>query len=254
MATVTIPGHRFAGIRLVIFDKDGTLMELHHYWTEMCKFRVNLVAERFPVTPEQKDAMLLAMGVDIAQKKLLPDGPVGIKKREVVMQAAVDYLASIGYPDTKAACHQVFEEVDIRSAEMLRQIVIPIPGAKEVVGNLVASGCKIAIATTDRSGRAALAMQEMGLGGEIDLVIGADRVSETKPNPEMIFQILKTLKITKDQALMVGDAITDIEMGNHAGLAGTIAVLTGQTPKEILKKNTPFVISSVADIKVADRE
>jgi phosphoglycolate phosphatase-like HAD superfamily hydrolase len=120
----------------------------------------------------------------------------------------------------------------------------------EIVNNLVTSGCKIAIATTDRSNRANIAMHEIGLGGKIDLIIGADRVSETKPDPEMVFLILETLKMEKNQTLMIGDAITDIEMGNRAGLAGTIAVLTGQTPPNILKENTPYVINSVADIGV----
>lgn len=254
MVTITIPGHRFTGIKLVIFDKDGTLMELHHYWTEMCKIRVNLIAEKFPLTSEQKNAMLFEMGVDIEKKKLRPDGPVGIKKREIVMQAAIDCLALAGYLDTKIICQQIFEEVDIRSAGMLDHLVIPIHGATEIINNLVASGCKIAIATTDRSHRAALAMDEMGLGKKIDLIIGADQVSETKPDPEMVFLILDTLKIKKSQTLMIGDAITDIEMGNRAGLAGSIAVLTGQTPQNILKKNTPYVINSVADLGVTVHE
>jgi len=250
MVTIHIPGRTFAGIKLVIFDKDGTLMELHHYWTEMCKLRVDLIAEKYPLTPEQKKTMLFAMGVDLDRKRLRPEGPVGIKKREVILQAAVDSLEKAGYSDTKSVCQQIFEEVDKRSAGMLDRLVIPIKGAAEVISSLSESGCRIAIATTDRSGRASLAMDSMGLGRMIDLVIGADNVSETKPDPEMIFLILKTLHVQKDEALMIGDAITDIEMGNRAGLAGTIAVLTGQTPKEILERNTPFIINSVADISV----
>ena len=93
MVTITIPGHRFTGIKLIVFDKDGTLMELHHYWIEMCKLRVNLIAEKFSLTPAQKNAMLFEMGVDIEQIKLRPDGPVGIKKREVVMQACLLYTS-----------------------------------------------------------------------------------------------------------------------------------------------------------------
>lgn len=250
MATITIPGHTFDGIELVIFDKDGTLMELHHYWTEMCKLRVDSIAGIFPLTQEQKKAMLFSMGVDLDSGRLRHEGPVGIKKREVIMQAAVDSLEAAGYHDTTEVCRQVFEEVDMRSAGMLEQLVIPIPGASELIKTLSSAKCRIAIATTDRSGRASMAMDAMGFGDMIDLVVGADRVAETKPDPEMLFLILETLGIGKDQTLVVGDAITDIEMGNRAKVAGAIAVLSGQTQKEILEKNTPYVIGSVADIGV----
>lgn len=250
MVTIEIPGHRFSGIELVIFDKDGTLMELHHYWADMSALRANIITEKLGLSSDQRLQMLYAMGVDAQHKKLLSNGPVGIKKREIVMQAAIDYLASIGHEGTRSVCHEVFEEVDRISTTLLDKLVIPIPGASELVDLLKKNGCKIAIATTDRSYRAALAMIAMGFDKNIDLIVGADDVSEPKPNPEMVYYILEKMMVEKSHTLMVGDAITDVEMGISAGLIGTVGVLTGQTSKDKLEKITPFVIESVAHINI----
>lgn len=250
MVTINIPGHQFTNIELVIFDKDGTLMELHHYWTEMCLLRADMISEKLGLTYDQNTQLLYVMGVDIEHKKLMPEGPVGIKKREVVMQAAIDYLASIGHKDARALCHQIFEEVDTISTGILDRLVIPIPGATELVNRLSQAGCKIAIATTDRSYRASLAMNLLGFGDKIDLVVGADCVSEPKPDPEMVDYILEKLSVKRSRAVIVGDAITDVQMGSVAGLAGTLGVLTGQTSRETLEKYTPYIIGSVAEITV----
>ena len=250
MATITIPGHTFRNIDLVIFDKDGTLMELHHYWSEMCILRADRITERLDLSKEEWRALLYAMGVDAVKKRLQPEGPVGIKKREVVMQAAVDYLASVGHNDTSSICYEVFEEVDAFSANILERLVIPIPGAGDCIQQIKTSGCKSAIATTDRSYRASLAMDILGFGKSMDIIVGADCVSETKPSPEMVYYILDKLGVDRSRALMVGDASTDVDMGKRAGMAGTIGVLTGQTSRDVLEKYTPYIVGSVADIKV----
>jgi phosphoglycolate phosphatase-like HAD superfamily hydrolase len=250
MVTIHIPGHTFPEIDLVIFDKDGTLMELHHYWTGMCVLRADHIGERLGLTGEQKERLLLAMGVDIGRRRLLTEGPVGIKKREVVMQAAVDYLASIGHPGTGPLCTEVFEEVDRLSADMLDRLVIPIPGAAGLMNRLVATGCRTAIATTDRSYRAKLAMDVLGFGRQIDLIVGADMVREAKPDPAMVHLILEKLSVSRSRALLVGDATTDMKMGSAAGLAGSVGVLTGQTSRDDLARLSPYIIESVADITV----
>ncbi|MCH7665512.1 MAG: HAD-IA family hydrolase [Acidobacteria bacterium] len=40
-----------------------------------------------------------------------------------------------------------------------------------------------------------------------------------KPNPEMLFGLLEELGVCAEDALMVGDAVHDLEMANNAGVA-----------------------------------
>ena len=250
MVNIKVNNQTIEGIDLVIFDKDGTLMDLYHYWSQMVGLRAEFICQELGLDAKHYDNLLYEMGVDSKVGKLRPEGPVGLKKREIVLQAALDYLASIGYPDTYNLCFEAFKEVDSFSSENLKQFIRPIDGANDIVNELSQNGCKIAIATTDVTERAKLAMEFLGIGNKIDLVTGADMVGNSKPDPEMVYVILDTLNIDRSKAVIVGDAITDVQLGINAGLKASIGVLTGLSNANELRKLTPYIITSVEGLIV----
>lgn len=250
MVNIKINNQMIEGIELVIFDKDGTLMDLYHYWSQMVGLRAKFICQELGLDAKHHNNLLYDMGVDSKVGKLRPEGPVGLKKREIVLQAAVDYLASIGYPETYNICFEAFKEVDRFSSDNLKQFIRPIDGANDIVNELSKNGCEIAIATTDVTKRAKLAMEFLGIADKIDFIAGADMVSNSKPDPEMIHVILNTLNIDKSNAVIVGDAITDVQLGINANLKASIGVLTGLSSYEQLKIITPYVINEISDMKI----
>lgn len=250
MINININNQTIEGIDLVIFDKDGTLMDLYHYWSQMVGLRAKFICQKLGLDAKHYDNIMYEMGVDSKAGKLRSEGPVGLKKREIVLQAAVDYLSSIGYPDTHILCFDVFKEVDNLSSENLRQFIRPIDGANDIVNNLSKNGCKIAIATTDVTERAKLAMEFLGIADKVDFIAGANMVSNSKPDPEMIHIILNTLNVDRSNAVIVGDAITDVQLGINADLKASIGVLTGLSSYEQLKMVTPYVANGISDLKI----
>ncbi|OGC04146.1 hypothetical protein A2276_05995 [candidate division WOR-1 bacterium RIFOXYA12_FULL_43_27] len=238
-------------INLVIFDRDGTLIDLYHYWSQMIAKRAELICNRFKLNEEDKTALMFAMGVDVKAGQLRSEGPVGIKKREIVMQAAVDQLAVWGIIDAGLVCFEIFKEVDQWSTDMLGELIKPLPGAKELIDVLLSRDCKIAIATTDREERAKISMDFLALTDKLDYIVGADSVKKSKPAPDMINLILKELKADKLAAVMVGDAETDIQMGNNAGLKACIAVCTGISSRSRLAELTELVVEDISKILVS---
>lgn len=238
------------GIEVMIFDKDGTLMELHHYWTMMVSLRARTICDRLGLEESNVKDIAFAMGADLDTGKLRPEGPVGLMKREIVMGAAVNYLAGLGHKNTDSLCFDIFKEVDNLSSKDLRDFVKPIDGAGELLRRASQRGCKIAIATTDRRQRALLAMDFLGFGGMVDMVVGADDVSRPKPDPEQIDLILKTFFIDKSRAVMVGDALTDVRMGINAGVKASIGVLTGFATSQQFMEVTPYVAIDVSQIHI----
>jgi len=250
LVTLSVDRKAIHDVSLVIFDKDGTLIELYHYWSQMVALRARLVCEALGLDQTYEEGLKWALGVDEKAGRLRPEGPVGLKKREVVIQAAVDYLAGVGLRETRPGCSAAFDRADEESSQELGRFIRPIQGAEALVGALHTNGCRIAIATVDISRRARLALDFIGFGDQVDLVVGAEQVTRSKPAPDMINLILKTLGIKPSQAVIVGDALTDVQMGLNAGLKASIGVLSGFATAEQLRAMTPFVARDVSELIV----
>ena len=237
-------------VGLVIFDKDGTLIELYTYWSQMVALRARIICETLGLGTEHQAGLRWALGVDEKAGRLRQDGPVGLKKREIVLKAAMDYLEGIGRKDTLAICEHAFDRADEISINTLGQFIRPIQGAVPLLSALREHGCRVALATVDVSRRAALAMQFLGVIDTLDLIVGGEGVVHSKPDPEMIHLILDRLRIGRSQAIMVGDALTDVQMGINAGLKASVGVLTGFASAEQLRTLTPFIARDVSELSV----
>jgi phosphoglycolate phosphatase-like HAD superfamily hydrolase len=129
----------------MIFDKDGTLIDLYNYWSNMIRHRAELICKELDLDKTDEKRLMYEMGVDLDTKSLRPEGPVGVKKREVVMQAAVDYLASIGYGGRPEMCFGIFKTVDDLSFKKFDEIIKPINGCYNLINALKKNHCKDAI-------------------------------------------------------------------------------------------------------------
>lgn len=69
---------------------------------------------------------------------------------------------------------------------------------------------------------------------QFELIVGASDVQNHKPHPEPVNVVLQKLKISSDEAVMVGDGIADIEAAKAAGVK-SIAVTYGFGYKKDLR-------------------
>jgi phosphoglycolate phosphatase len=253
MIDLSVNSNVIHDVGLLIFDKDGTLIELYHYWSQMVALRARLICEALGLGTEHEAGLRWALGVDEGAGRLKPEGPVGLKKREIVIKAATDYLDGIGHSATLRLCEQAFEQADEISSVDLSRFIQPIRGAVSLVGALRDRGCRVALATVDVSRRARLAMEFMGLSDTLDLVVGGEEVVRSKPDPEMIHLILDRLGIARSQAVMVGDALNDVQMGLNAGLKASVGVLTGFATAEQMRTLTPFIARDVSELAVRSK-
>jgi phosphoglycolate phosphatase len=190
-------------VELAVFDKDGTLMDLYKYWSSMVAFRVDLAQKRLGFDDRDRKGIMYTMGVDLDNQRLLSGGPVGLKKREVVMQAMKDALGIIGFTDTHDLCNECFNEADKLSIDHLSEIIEPVKSLHELINGLDRRKCRVAVATTDKSDRAMLAMTYMGIMDRVEVVIGADMVERSKPAPDMIEMILSKTGIKRENTVMM---------------------------------------------------
>jgi phosphoglycolate phosphatase len=238
-------------VSLAVFDKDGTLIDVHTYWTNMVKFRAESVARKLCLGEKETVGLMNSMGVDTDLWKIKPEGPVGIKKREIVLHAGVEYLLALGMPDHTNLFEEAFSEVDEKSIDYFHEIIKPLDGLHELFECLRKHSCLIAVATADRTERARLAMRHVGVEDSIDLIVGADLVKKSKPATDMADFVISRLGIPRKASVMVGDAVSDVRMGLNSRFRASIGVASGSTSPERLLEVTPFVVPSIADISIS---
>ncbi|MBA7549519.1 Phosphoglycolate phosphatase [subsurface metagenome] len=129
-------------------------------------------------------------------------------------------------------------------------IIKPLNGLFELFEGLKKYSCFVAIATTDCIERARLAMRHIGVEGSIDFIAGADSVKKSKPATFIADLITNKLGISKESSAMVGDVVSDVQIGANAKFGASIGVASGLTTAKKLLEITPFVALSIADIYI----
>ncbi len=227
MLEVQAGPRRFRGVELVIFDKDGTLFDVHHYWGQMIQMRARAFSGHVGGGESLRAALVSAMGFDEAVARLRPEGPVGVLKRAAIVAIVRDVLATHGHRWSEAEVETVFLEIDQISEQRLGEMIKVLPGVREFLAACQSSGTRAAIATTDKSNRARLALQVAEMEKDFVFIAGADNVSRPKPDREIADFVLSHLGVAADRAIMVGDHEVDIMVARNAGLMGAIGVATG---------------------------
>jgi len=119
-------------------------------------------------------------------------------------------------------------------------------GIKEVLQTLYRNGVKLSVATNAPTPFATTMLEHLHVADMFDLIVGADKVEASKPDPAMIHKILEFYHYDKDKdrAWMIGDNSKDIKSAQNANIEAIFAAwgfsahgthsVIAKHPKEIL--------------------
>ncbi|MBR3010323.1 MAG: HAD-IA family hydrolase [Prevotella sp.] len=188
------------GIRLIIFDFDGTLGDTRR--NILLTMRQTLEELSLPVACEEECAATIGLPLRDCFLQLFPD-----LSDELADRCAATY-------------RRIF---DINKKQLVPAL---FPHVRETLAELYARGYILTVASSRSSASLREFLSDMGVINFISLILGADDVARAKPDPEPVLQTLRTLKIPASETLVVGDMPVDILMGARAG-ARTCAVTYG---------------------------
>lgn len=206
---------------LLIFDWDGTLMDSVGSIVECT--RATLLRLGLPTVPEG----------DIR-------GAVGLSIAETIRRL------SGGNPDPEVAerIRDTYRELWFAT---YRERPVLFPGVGEVLARAEAAGYLLAVATG--KGRRGLDrdLQTSGLDGRFHATRTADE-ARSKPDPQMVEDLLDELGVRRHRALVIGDSLWDLQMAAAAGTAA-VAVCTGAHPRDRLLAASPLAcFEAVAEL------
>jgi beta-phosphoglucomutase len=92
-----------------------------------------------------------------------------------------------------------------------------LPGARAAIASVKKAGLKTALASASKN--APLLLERLGIAELFDYVVDANRISRSKPDPEIFLAAAKALDVPPGECLGVEDAVAGIASIHAAGMA-----------------------------------
>ncbi len=207
------------GIDTVLFDFDGTLVEIDIDFAGM-----------------RSGVMTLGLEYDISSDPEL-----------YVLESLEDIFNKLLQQDASRAeefrrrARKLIVDIELEAAAEARVM----PGADKALRELKQRGASIGIVT--RNCRPAV-MKSLEVAGFVhDTLLTRDDVERVKPDPQHLLDALDLLGGKPEKTLMVGDHPMDILAGRRAGMK-TAAVLTSRPEADFGEVSPDLILAGVVDL------
>jgi len=210
---------KFSGIKLVIFDLDGTLVDAYQAVSASLNHALSSCGYA------KLDDYTVQRSVGWGEKVLI---------QKFVKPQHIDQVLSV---------YRVHHRAALRSGTKF------LPGAREILDELKGLGFRLAIASNRPSPFTHIILKHLNVREHFDMVVCADEVPQPKPASDMLDRIVTLKGIRRDQELYVGDMTIDVETGKNAGIR-IVSVLTGSSTREEIEALAPdMIIENISKLK-----
>jgi pyrophosphatase PpaX len=200
------------GMRAVLFDLDGTLLDSFALITAAFREACRRVLGREPTEREVMD------------------------RWGQPLQARFQALA----PDRVAELTRIYSACYDAS---FRTLARAFPGVEELLRRLRARGLGLGVVTSKRRRSTLRDLEAFGLLGYFATVVASEDVTRVKPAPEPVLRALTALRADPAGSWLVGDGHLDVLAGRAAGVR-TIAALWGTREREALLAAAPDYVAA----------
>ena len=241
---------KLENINTVLFDKDGTFIDLHYFWGKMTELRAAEIIKRYRLNETLLDKLCLLLGYDRNSKKMLSDGITALYSRVKIIEIFKNDLIKLGINISTNELTNIFDLISETFYKEIHKYTKPIQPAIELIKQLRLTGVKLGVVTSDSVKSTQLTLQNFGWESLFDTIIGRESSTHTKESGELTKLALKNLNADPKTTIMIGDAPMDLISAQNAGIEKTILVATGQIKLEELLKISNYSVNSLEEIKI----
>ncbi|GAB3305627.1 phosphonatase-like hydrolase [Pseudoclavibacter terrae] len=171
--------------------------------------------------------------------------------RETMGRSKLDVFTHLANGDTEAAsaATAAFERAYAELVE--EEGVQEIPGARETIESLRASGLSVALTTGFAPVTRDAILRALGWEQLVDLALSPVDVGRGRPAPDLVLgAVLRTGTSSVAAVAVVGDTASDVQSGLRAGAGLAVGVLSGAHDRATLEASgAHVVIDSVAALR-----
>lgn len=237
-------------VETVLFDKDGTFIDLHYFWGKMTELRVFEIIKTFGLSDDVFEKLCLCLGYDVKSGKMLSDGITALYSRVKIIEIFKQDLENFGVFTTEDELTKIFDTVNLKFYEDMDKYTKPISEAIEFIKVLKSKNVKLGVVTSDSVESTNRTLKQFGWEDFFEVVVGRESSNETKESGALTKLALNILKADSKTTVMIGDAPMDYISAKNSGIERTILVSTGQISSSKLSKTSKYVVKTLAEIAV----
>jgi len=237
-------------VKTVLFDKDGTFIDLHYFWGKMTELRCEEIIRIFEINPEKFEDLCFELGYDVKHEKMLPDGITALYSRVTIIKIFRERLEKFSIFTTEEKLTEIFDYVNTIFYKNITEYTRPIESAVIFIKKLHEMGVKLAVVTSDSLVSTNLTLKYFGWDDLFGAVVGRESACETKESGALTKIALNALDADPETTIMIGDAPMDYLAAKNAGVNRTILVATGQIEESLLKQSSNYTVASLNDLSI----
>ncbi|MCC8170528.1 MAG: HAD family hydrolase [Parabacteroides sp.] len=211
--------------KLAIFDLDGTLLNTiaDLAYSTNHALRCNGFAEH----PLADYPFFVGNGINKLFERALPEGERTEANLLKIRQAFLPYY------DTHNTDYTV-----------------PYPGIPELLAHLQANGVRLAVASNKYQQATEKLISSYFPGIRFTAVLGQREGVAVKPDPAIVYTILETAGVSKEETLYIGDSGVDMQTAANSGIT-SIGVTWGFRPRRELEENgADYIVDTAEEIRL----
>ena len=226
-------------IKVLIFDKDGTLTDTSTLWFEPTLLVLDELVNRneMNLTNAEHDELFDRLGItetDIIENSVIASGTV----RD--MLEVLNEFRSIDIEENYNFVVQYFADYILDHPEKIQTL----GNVERALGNLREKGYIIALVTNDSRLPAEAVLKVAGIGELFDFVGTTDEFP-SKPATDSLYAIQNQFSISFNEMIYIGDSTVDEEFAKNT--AGFIAVTSEPNNPDVLP-SAIFKVKSIDEL------
>ncbi|MFN4143480.1 HAD family hydrolase [Aestuariivirga sp.] len=225
-------------IRGVLFDKDGTLIDVNATWVPIYR---QVLMDLFATDLDGAEELMAKAGYDRAAKKF--------RAGSILAGGTTRQLVELWWPGLEeASAAEKAHLLDNGYTHLVREKLAPLMPLEPILSELRAMGLKLGVATNDSHVSARAHMAHVGVIEHFEDIIAADTVPVPKPSGNMVRKFAELTGLPAREIAMVGDNHHDMEEARNGGAGLAIAVLSGNAAHDDIAHLADHTIDSIADL------
>lgn len=218
----------------VIFDKDGTLIDLLASWSPAGQAWIEEASDGNAEVAMELGEVIGVHNGEVIANGLLAAGTMG--QLQSATRAILEHHRIVDVADRITRAREL-------AARITNEHLTPIGSVAATLQRLTAAGLKIGVVTSDDRGATLDALDRLGISKLVGVIVAGDDGVAPKPSPEPLRLGAAVLGVSIERTLYVGDSNVDREAALSAPTAGFVLV-----SGEARTKRPPGVDAIVASI------